>query len=182
MANFVPLLCLSIICLIISPPPVQAHGGNGNINDGDDGSKGWIKLPVLPPFSDSHIPGVLLNTGKNITEFVLNEALGGVQFPFKIIQRLGKVIFGDHRDTGHKMLSIIDFVIEQTGSGATYHLRFIKTFLTTIYRMYINMVAIFEPSAVAFLEPLNTRGSAVFGHRDSYTAPYTFPQQHTAKH
>ena len=181
MENFVPLLCLSIIFLIISSP-VQAHGGNGNINDGDDGSKGWIKLPVLPPFSDSHIPGVLLNTGKNITEFVLNEALGGVQFPFKIIQRLGKVIFGDHRDTGHKMLSIIDFVIEQTGSGATYHLRFIKTFLTTIYRMYINMVAIFEPSAVAFLEPLNTRGSAVFGHRDSYTAPYTFPQQHTAKH
>ena len=146
MENFVPLLCLSIIFLIISPP-VQAHGGNGD--DGDDGSKGWIKLPVLPPFSNSHIPGVLLNTGKNITEFVLNEAIGGFQFPFKIIQRLGKVIFGDHRDTGHKILSMIDLVIKQTGSGATYQLRFIKTFLTTIYRMYINIVAIFEPSVVA---------------------------------
>ena len=146
MENFVPLLCLSIIFLIISPP-VQAHGGNGG--DGDDGSKGWIKLPVLPPFSNSHIPGVLLNTGKNITEFVLNEAIGGFQFPFKIIQRLGKVIFGDHRDTGHKILSMIDLVIKQTGSGATYQLRFIKTFLTTIYRMYINIVAIFEPSVVA---------------------------------
>ena len=170
MENFVPLLCLSIIFLIISPP-VQAHGGNGG--DGDDGSKGWIKLPVLPPFSNSHIPGVLLNTGKNITEFVLNEAIGGFQFPFKIIQRLGKVIFGDHRDTGHKMLSMIDFVIKQTGSGATYQLRFIKTFLTTIYRMYINMVAIFEPSVVAFLEPLNTSGSAVSGHRDTVHIPST---------
>ncbi|XP_023330437.1 uncharacterized protein LOC111702880 [Eurytemora carolleeae] len=105
-----------------------------------------IEFPSIAGFDDTSVVGVLFNTGKNLSEYILNESLNGLRYPFKLLSDFAEVVAADHKNLGEKGVAIIKLFVMRVEKGATYHLHYMQMIFQIFYKMIINIVALIPGS------------------------------------